>query len=181
MSSLITLADLNTVINHEPRVLDTLVAERLGYSNPAQIRELINRNKAELEGYGEVSTTVAETSHKGGRPGTEYWLNEAQALLLCTFSRTEKAAAVRRALIETFMAFRRGELPKITHVRPHQRRIGKRGPVALPAPEPKIEKPSLPQLMIHAEIARASSEAVLRHLRQVDAYISHLEKKGGAA
>jgi hypothetical protein len=37
-------------------------------------------------------------------------LNEAQALLVCLFSRTGKAAEVRRALIEVFTAWRRGQL-----------------------------------------------------------------------
>ena len=53
--------------------------------------------------------TVAQTSPKGGRPTLEYWLNEAQALLVCMFSRTDQAARVRRELVEVFMAWRRGK------------------------------------------------------------------------
>ena len=110
MTALITLADLNTVINHEPRVLDLLVAERLGFDSKYKIRELIDRNREELESYGAVSARTAETSERGGRPSTEYWLNEAQALLICTFSRTAKATAVRKALIEVYQAYRSGTL-----------------------------------------------------------------------
>jgi hypothetical protein len=180
MTAIVPSFSLNTTVNHEPRVRDLDVAERLGMADPHKIRPLIEANKTELESYGVISAQRAENTGRG-RPGTEYWLNEAQALLLCTFSRTEKAAAVRRALIETFMAFRRGDQSKVTHVRPHQRRVGKRAPAALPPPDAQVRKPSIPQLMIHAEIARASSEAVLCHLRQVEAYIAWLEKKGGRA
>ena len=37
-------------------------------------------------------------------------MNEPQALLLCLFSRTEKAAEVRRTVIAVFSAWRRGQL-----------------------------------------------------------------------
>lgn len=39
-----------------------------------------------------------------------YYLNEEQALLICMFSRTPKAAAVRREVILVFTAGRRGDL-----------------------------------------------------------------------
>lgn len=106
-----TLADLNTTINHEPRVRDLDLAERLGMADPHDIRrKIIETNRAELEAYGGVSGRRPETSAKGGRPATEYWLNEPQALLVCMFSRTERAADVRRALIEVFTAWRRQQV-----------------------------------------------------------------------
>lgn len=94
----------------EPRVPDRVVAQRLGYERPADIRELIERNAAELATYGEVIRTARKTP-EGGRPGREFWLNEGQALVICALSRTAQAAAVRRQIIEVFMAWRRGELP----------------------------------------------------------------------
>jgi hypothetical protein len=106
MTAIISLSDLNTSVNHEPRVLDVLLAERLGFADKYKVRELIERNRAELEFQGVVSATVAETSSKGGRPAAEYWLNEWHAILVCMFSRTEKAAEVRKAVIEVYKAYR---------------------------------------------------------------------------
>jgi len=107
----LTLSDLDTTITHEPRVRDLDLAERLGMADPHDIRrKIIETNRAELEAYGGVSGRRPETSPKGGRPSTEYWLNEPQALLVCMFSRTERAAEVRRALIEVFTAWRRQQL-----------------------------------------------------------------------
>lgn len=100
--------ELNTQVNHEPRLYDLRLAERLGFERPRDIRKMIERNRAELEGYGEICATVAQnTDPRGrGRPGTEYYLNEGQSLLLCMFSRTEKAAEVRKEVIEVYMAYR---------------------------------------------------------------------------
>ncbi|MGY0782108.1 hypothetical protein ACW7BC_29880 [Azospirillum argentinense] len=95
----------------EPRISDLVLAERLGMADPHMIRRLIERNRAELETYGEVSVTVTETSQKGGRPGKAYYLNEGQALVICALSRTPQAALVRRQIIEVFLAYRRGVLP----------------------------------------------------------------------
>ncbi|WP_211109476.1 helix-turn-helix domain-containing protein [Azospirillum tabaci] len=94
----------------EPRVSDVILAERLGFGQPCDIRKLIERNRAELETYGEVCATVAQTTEKGGRPGKAYYLNEGQALVICALSRTPQAALVRRQIIEVFLAYRRGKL-----------------------------------------------------------------------
>lgn len=109
------------VLDDGPRVQDLRLAEALGFAQPRDIRKLIDRNVQELEGYGEVCATVAQThqdtgeasdeppkpANKGGRPGREFWLNEEQALLLSMFARTDNAAAVRRMLIGAFMEWRR--------------------------------------------------------------------------
>lgn len=105
----LTLADLDTTITHEPRVRDLDLAERLGLTDPHSIRRTIDANRQELEGYGGISDRRSENTGRG-RPSTEYWLNEPQALLVCMFSRTERAAEVRRALIEVFTAWRRQQL-----------------------------------------------------------------------
>jgi len=106
------------VLDDGPRVQDLRLAEALGFAQQRDIRKLIDRNIQELEGYGEVCATVAQThsdtgdeepkpANKGGRPGREYWLNEEQALLLSMFARTDNAAAVRRMLIGAFLEWRR--------------------------------------------------------------------------
>jgi len=107
----LSLSDLRVFTSSEPRIHDLRLAAVLGMANPYKIRELIVSNNEELSEHGEVSPRRGETSSLGGRPGTEYWLNEPQALLICMFSRTPKAAAVRKALIDLFLAWRRGETP----------------------------------------------------------------------
>jgi hypothetical protein len=109
---ILSISDLNTSINHEPRIRDLRIAERLGMVQPLNIRQTIEANRSELERYGEVFTHSVKTAGTlGGRPATEYYLNEPQIILLCMFSRTEAAAAIRQEVIEVFMAARRKALP----------------------------------------------------------------------
>ncbi|MBB4287606.1 hypothetical protein [Roseospira goensis] len=107
-ASPLSLADLETATD-EPRILDLRLAERLGYDRPADIRELVDRNKEELETYGGIFRTARKNPGRG-RPGKAYFLNEGQALLVCMLSRTERAAAIRREVVAVFMAHRRGLL-----------------------------------------------------------------------
>jgi hypothetical protein len=81
----------------EPRVRDIRLAERLGFERPRKIRELIERNFAELETYGLLPRHRAPiVSGKGGVQWTEeYWLNEAQSLLLCMWSNRPMTPAER--------------------------------------------------------------------------------------
>lgn len=114
----LTLSDLDPNLNHEPRVRDLRVAERLGMSQPLNIRALIEANRAELEMHGEVFTRRVKTTRRGGRPGTEYWLTEGQVLVLCMLSRTPAAARVRREVIEVFMAWRRQATGRLSAAAP---------------------------------------------------------------
>ncbi|MGE4278194.1 MAG: hypothetical protein AB7G62_01320 [Magnetospirillum sp.] len=107
MNNVLTINDLHLVAD-EARVLDLRIAERLGMADPHDIRRTIESNRIELEMHGEVSGRRPETGSKGGRPGTEYWLNEAQTLLLCMFSKTENAAMIRKEVIEVYIAYRHG-------------------------------------------------------------------------
>ena len=112
---------LNTSLDDEPRVRDLDIAERLGMERPRDIRQLISRNFAELRGYGSTRyRTAMITAGKGAkRKVREYYLNEGQALLICCLSRTEKAAEVRKLLIETYQAHRRGNtLPATSNTLP---------------------------------------------------------------
>jgi len=74
-------------ISREPRILDLTVAERLGFTRPRTIRQLIERSRAELEHYGPIAARRS-AYHKG--LFDEFWLNESQALLVCLFSRTNR-------------------------------------------------------------------------------------------
>lgn len=112
MANLISIEDLNTTVNHEPRILDVTLAERLGFARVRKIKELIERNASELEAYSDLTVENQTLPHGGA--AKSYYLSEGQALVLCALSRTEKAAEVRKALIEVFMAYRRGELVPAT-------------------------------------------------------------------
>lgn len=63
-----------------------------------------------------------EKSGMRGRPGKAYYLNEPQALVICALSRTAKAAQVRKALIDVFMAVRRGDVVTVRNIRAASRR-----------------------------------------------------------
>lgn len=86
-----------TEIQGEPRARDLDIAERLGFDRPRDIRKLIERHAAELATFG-VCATVAQNHGGGrGRPSTEFWLNEEQALLIATVSSATNAPAVNAA------------------------------------------------------------------------------------
>lgn len=114
-----TIADLNTEIDGEPRINDLRLGEALGFARPRVIRELVTRNKEELITYGSLA---ARHGKSRGQSFTEYFLNEGQALLICMFAKTIAAAAVRKALIDVFMEYRRGKIEKPVNVRAHDRR-----------------------------------------------------------
>lgn len=119
------------VIDNEPRIKDVVLGERLGLNRPRKIREVISSNMAELLAYG--CAPLVRAHEKIGfvtRQTEAYYLNEPQALLICMFSRTEKAAAVRKELIDVYMAYRTQGLTK---VKEHYRQVGRKE--SLPANE----------------------------------------------
>jgi hypothetical protein len=105
------LGDLKP-IGGEPRIHDLRLADRLDYKRPTDIRELIERNRVELERYGNLPYHTVNSGSRG-RPGNEFWLNEAQALLICVKSDTPVAADVREEVIRVFLAWRHGGVPSI--------------------------------------------------------------------
>lgn len=123
----ISIADLNTEIDSEPRVLDTVLGERLGLSRARDVRSTIVSSQAELATYGDLPRVAEPRSRLGGRPTSAYYLNEPQALLICMFSNTTRAAEVRKMLIDVFMEYRRGKAMPASQVKPvkvkaHERR-----------------------------------------------------------
>ncbi|MGA0564189.1 hypothetical protein ACO2RV_17220 [Ancylobacter sp. VNQ12] len=96
-----------TEIENEPRARDLDIGKRLGLARPRVIRELIARNRQEIEGFGPLAVRHGESR---GQEFTEYWLTEEQALLVATLSSAPNAAAVRAMLIRAFVAWRRGHL-----------------------------------------------------------------------
>jgi transposase-like protein len=101
----------------EPRMRDLDFAAALGYSRPIDIRNLIRRHVAQLEEFGVIFTVTITSSSLGGRPSTEYWLNERQALLLCRYAETPNADDVVIACVEAFYQFRHGALVPVADTR----------------------------------------------------------------
>ncbi len=98
-----------TPVNGEPRVHDLALAERLGFADQYMIRKLIKRNHDKLLKFGIVSTV--ETIHQGaGRPSSEFYLNQRQAVFICMKSETEKAFDVQVEIVRVFDAYLNGEL-----------------------------------------------------------------------
>lgn len=108
MNDLFCITDLDTAVDADPRIKDVLLGERLGYKRSRAIRQLIESNREELEAYGNIATRhgVVEIGNGALKETTEFYLNEHQGLLICMFAKTEMAAAVRKALIEVFVAYR---------------------------------------------------------------------------
>ena len=94
----------------EPRMRDLDIAEALEFEHPRRIRSLIQRH---LETLCEFAEIVAQrvTANHGGSPHDEYWLNEEQALFLCTRSEAKGAVALTKQMVMIFAAWRRGQLP----------------------------------------------------------------------
>lgn len=97
--------------NNELMVEDLDLATRLGYERPRKIRDLIKR----MLGNGQLASetvcpSVGQTSAKGGRPATVYWLNEKAALKVITKSETVLSDKITDEIIDVYTAARKGEL-----------------------------------------------------------------------
>ncbi len=95
----------------EPRMRDLDIAMALEFEHPRRVRQLIERNMDELLSFGVCTTVVQTHGPQGGRPGTEYWLNEEQALFICTRSEAKGAIALTKQMVMIFAAWRRGQMP----------------------------------------------------------------------
>ena len=105
----LTAADLSTQIDQTPRVMDLRLAETLEFGKAANIRDLIDRHADALRQLGPLPTTIEKPSHRGGRPGTAYWLNKQQALYLCTKSETPRATEATLLMVKVFDAYLGGK------------------------------------------------------------------------
>lgn len=114
------LSDLNTTINHEPRIKDIRLAETLGFEAPLRIRSLIDRHAESLARFGVLTTVVETSSAQGGRPGRVFWLNKRQALFLCTKSEAPLATEATVQMVEVFDAYLAGRTGLVP-VRAHRR------------------------------------------------------------
>ncbi|MFG1461723.1 hypothetical protein V5F77_02405 [Xanthobacter sp. DSM 24535] len=126
----LTPADLNTKVNHEPRISHRRLAEVLGYGEVHKMGHLVDRHSEALQRFGPFPSTVDGNGQKG-RPGKTYWLNKKQALYICTKSETANATEVTIQMVEVFDAWQSGDLaeaaPDVVPVRGHVRRRPKPG------------------------------------------------------
>lgn len=103
----------NDMPDDEPRIRDVDLAERLGFKRPRKIRDLIERTFASGM-RPNMRPTVGRIPVGPGRKGVredvvhEYWLTEEEALEVTVASQTPKAKEIRRLIIRTFVAVRRG-------------------------------------------------------------------------
>lgn len=126
----ITVTDLNTTVNCEPRVLDLRLAEALGFTDRHMIRALIRRHLDTLKLFGEVTTQGSRPGKRGGRPGTDYFLNKRQALFITAKSDTERAALVTVEMVEVFDAVTSGRADRRIARRPRAQRAVSRDVLA---------------------------------------------------
>ncbi len=165
MNAILKIEEI-TVRNNEPTIQDLRLAELLGFGRDRDIRPLIQRNMPELQRYGEVSATVAETedgisgtapqnARGRGRPGVEYWLNEGQALLVAIKSDAKNSPEVREQIIRVFLAWRRGESPQ-------------RGAYVIGPPLPEIDIQHAPLAakvgLLHLILKARGREAMLAYM-----------------
>lgn len=83
----------------ELRISDIELAERLGYPDVKLFRQLIRRNRADLDELGFCFTVKQNSGEQGGRRETVFWLNRAQAIH--AVYRSETPVARRLAIVLT--------------------------------------------------------------------------------
>jgi hypothetical protein len=106
----LTTADLRQ-LNGEPRVKDIRLGEILGFGKPINVRKLVRRHTKEIERHGEnISILEKFDGQQSGPASNVYFLNEAQALVVCMHAQTKEAIEVRTQIIEVFLAYRHGKL-----------------------------------------------------------------------
>jgi|CXWL01.1.fsa_nt_gi hypothetical protein len=125
MSALILFEgwELDASTPEVPRVRDLDVATRGGMRRPRDIRQLIERNRKELEMYGPLEVCGVAPQTSGGRPGHEYWLTADQTAAIIGFMRTPFASAFRVTLTKLFVAYHAKRMPGVESA-PIQARIG---------------------------------------------------------
>jgi hypothetical protein len=102
---------------NDPRVSSIRVAERIHPSaqqGPKTLNEFIERNRVELERYGGLARRTLNPGRGslGGRPATEYLLNEDQVTIVIMRSDSGAAADARFEIVQLMRAWRRGEIPR---------------------------------------------------------------------
>lgn len=98
-----TCESLAATVRISPHTVEAWIRGRRRPGDAAKAR------LAKVVGDG-IAAAIAFVPTPPARDG--YYLNEGQTLVLCALSRAPAAAAVRRTLIEVFMAWRRGAIAR---------------------------------------------------------------------
>ena len=98
-------------IDGEPRIHDLLLAERLGFERPRDIRKLIKRHEEKLLNFGGCATAARVVE---GNETSEFWLNQRQAIFICMKSETDKATDVQIEIVNVFNAYLNGDLKPVS-------------------------------------------------------------------
>lgn len=114
MSALITVNGYELQeINGEAVIKDTVLAERLGYKNTRDIRQLIKR-MIEARNFGDaLPCSIEEKPQNGGHTVLAYYLNEKQSLKVISKSETKNANDIMDQVLDVFIAWRNGKLQPI--------------------------------------------------------------------
>jgi phage regulator Rha-like protein len=143
-----------TLVEGELRIRDADLGERLGYSDPTQIRELIDRHKESVSKISILRTMRKITGGKAGRPANEYYLNRKQAIFVTAKSETETATDITIEIIERFDAYERGVL------RTEQRRLSEDDCKAIGDIIEKVLKDEMQALLQEHELFRPEIAAL---------------------
>lgn len=106
--SALSISDIDTKVNHEPRIRDLRLAEVLGMVNPHSIRRLIQRHRGVLESLGAI-ISHQDAKLGAGRPSSSFYLTKRQALYLTAKADTPRAAMVTVEMVELFDRFTSGQ------------------------------------------------------------------------
>ncbi|MDR9811900.1 hypothetical protein [Rhizobium hidalgonense] len=97
-------------VDAEPRIHDLELARRLGYGRPAKIRDLIKSKADELARYGILSALEKAPEATGGRPTTEFFLNEGQAIRIATLADMVETPEVCEMVIKAYIEHRHSRI-----------------------------------------------------------------------
>ncbi len=110
MSEDIAVIDLdlhNDFDDKVPRIRDVDLGVRLGMAEPRNIRRTIAAHMKILSACGVVARRAQTSGPLGGRPGTEYWLNREQMLIVASNSGTDVGEQTMLVLVKAFSEFDR--------------------------------------------------------------------------
>lgn len=101
-----------TVFENEPRIRDIILGKRAGMAIPRSIRRVIENNLDDLKRYGPLcaQNTMVLLGSGAQRGIKEYWLNEGQAIRLCSLLKSEKAQELTYGVITVFIEWKRGNV-----------------------------------------------------------------------
>jgi hypothetical protein len=83
-------------------ILDTHLAQRLGFARPTKINDFIKRHLASLAKLGAIRTVRIAGQ---GEQAREYYLNRKQAIYITAKAETSKAIHITIEIIERFDAY----------------------------------------------------------------------------